>query len=215
MKELKYLNICYSRDKLDNKINDFLILNSPNICEFKDEYDLLKLISEKKINLLIMEYNFEITKKVRKINDKVQVFAILDKLKNEYIQESLELEQIKFIQDLTSECSLKEHLQECIKNIDSNKSNIITLKNSYTYDKYNKLLFYKNSVIQLSKKEGTLLNLLIDNENKALSYDDINECVWEGEMSQDALRSLVKELRKKTYKELIKNVSGVGYRIDI
>lgn len=34
-------------------------------------------------------------------------------------------------------------------------------------------------------------------------------------MSHDALRSLVKEIRKKTYKELIKNVSGVGYRIDM
>lgn len=34
-------------------------------------------------------------------------------------------------------------------------------------------------------------------------------------MTQDSLRSLVKELRKKAYKELIKNVSGIGYRIDI
>ncbi len=34
-------------------------------------------------------------------------------------------------------------------------------------------------------------------------------------MTQDSLRSLVKELRKKVYKELIKNVSGTGYRIDI
>lgn len=33
-------------------------------------------------------------------------------------------------------------------------------------------------------------------------------------MSQDALRSVVKELRKKVYKELVKNVSGVGYRLD-
>ena len=34
-------------------------------------------------------------------------------------------------------------------------------------------------------------------------------------MTQDSLRSMIKELRKKTYKELIKNVSGVGYRIDV
>ena len=34
-------------------------------------------------------------------------------------------------------------------------------------------------------------------------------------MSPDALRSLVKEIRKKTYKELIKNVSGIGYRVDL
>ena len=34
-------------------------------------------------------------------------------------------------------------------------------------------------------------------------------------MSRDSLRSLVKDLRKKTYKELIKNISGMGYRVDI
>ena len=38
--------------------------------------------------------------------------------------------------------------------------------------------------------------------------------IWEGFITQNALRSLIKELRKKTYKELIKNVSGMGYRID-
>ena len=39
--------------------------------------------------------------------------------------------------------------------------------------------------------------------------------IWNGSMTHDSLRSLIKELRKKTYKELIKNVSGMGYRVDI
>jgi len=34
-------------------------------------------------------------------------------------------------------------------------------------------------------------------------------------MTHDALRSLVKELRKKTYKDLIKNISGIGYRFNL
>ena len=47
-----------------------------------------------------------------------------------------------------------------------------------------------------------------------MSYEEINSNIWDGAMTQDALRSLVKEIRKKTYKELIKNVSGIGYRVD-
>lgn len=65
------------------------------------------------------------------------------------------------------------------------------------------------------KKETQFLNLLIENVNRALTYEEINEKIWSGSMSQDALRSIVKELRKKVYKELIKNVSGVGYRLDL
>jgi DNA-binding response OmpR family regulator len=59
------------------------------------------------------------------------------------------------------------------------------------------------------------LSFLIKNHDCSKSYEDINNNVWNGVMSQDSLRSLVKDLRKKTYKELIKNVSGIGYRIDI
>ena len=70
-------------------------------------------------------------------------------------------------------------------------------------------------LIPLTKKETLFLSYLFTNNNKAVSYEEINEKIWEGAMTQDALRSLIKEIRKKTYKELIKNVSGIGYRIDL
>lgn len=34
-------------------------------------------------------------------------------------------------------------------------------------------------------------------------------------MSEDALRSIVRELRKKTSKQSIKNISGIGYQINL
>ncbi len=64
------------------------------------------------------------------------------------------------------------------------------------------------------KKEILFLDFLIKNHDSSLNYEEININVWDGSMTNDSLRSLVKELRKKTYKELIKNVSGIGYRID-
>ena len=51
--------------------------------------------------------------------------------------------------------------------------------------------------------------------NNTVSYKEIDEYIWEGSMTHDALRSLVKELRKKTYKDLIKNISGFGYRFNL
>ena len=80
---------------------------------------------------------------------------------------------------------------------------------------YNKILFKKNNIIPLTKKESSFLDFLLKNSSKALSYEEINGKVWNGMMTPDALRSLIKELRKKTYKELIKNISGIGYRVDL
>ena len=58
------------------------------------------------------------------------------------------------------------------------------------------------------------MNFLLKNHDSSISYEEININVWDGSMTNDSLRSLVKELRKKIYKDLIKNVSGIGYRID-
>ena len=79
----------------------------------------------------------------------------------------------------------------------------------------NKTLFKKNTIILLSKKELLFLNYMLINTNRELSYAELEKMIWEGFMTQDALRSLIKELRKKTYKGLIKNISGIGYRIDL
>ena len=89
------------------------------------------------------------------------------------------------------------------------------LNNNFIYDSYNKTLFKNDQIISLTKKELLLLHFLLKNSTKALNYDEINKEIWNNEMSPDALRSLVKEIRKKTYKELIKNVSGIGYRVDL
>lgn len=214
MRELKFLNIGYYNNLLDNEINDYLISNTKNLSRFNNEDELVNLVNEKKINLLITTYNYESLKKVRKINDNIQVVAILDELKKEYLKQSVELEHIKFLQNLNCKEEFKNVLKDCIKQLDSNKSNIIKLKNDFIYDLYNKTLIKKDEIVSLSNKEALFLDLLLRNPNRALNYEEIQNEVWDENMSQDALRSVVKELRKKVYKELIKNVSGVGYRAD-
>lgn len=214
MRELKFLNIGYYDNLLDNEINDYLISNTKNLSRFNNEDELVNLVNEKKINLLITTYNYESLKKVRKINDNIQVVAILDELKKEYLKQSVELEHIKFLQNLNCKEEFKSVLKDCIKQLDSNKSNIIKLKNDFIYDLYNKTLIKKDEIVSLSNKEALFLDLLLRNPNRALNYEEIQNEVWDENMSQDALRSVVKELRKKVYKELIKNVSGVGYRAD-
>ena len=57
------------------------------------------------------------------------------------------------------------------------------------------------------------LEIMIKNYQRAIKYEEFNNYVWNSEMTDDAIRTVVKELRKKISKETIKNVSGIGYQI--
>ncbi|MED3662857.1 response regulator transcription factor [Ureibacillus sp. FSL K6-8385] len=74
-------------------------------------------------------------------------------------------------------------------------------------------------VIELSKKEYELLELLLRNKHQVLPREMIIERIWgfDAEITDNALDALVKLLRKKVdvpgKPSIIKNVRGVGYKL--
>lgn len=215
MKRLKNFNVCYYSNLIDERLDNFLSSHLNNSFNYLNQDELIDIINTKEIHIVITKYNYELLKKIRILNKQIHIIAYLDELNQTHLIESLELSQIKFIQNLDCLNTFIDSLQECIKNLDSKNSNIVNLKNDFIYDEYNKNLFKDNQIITLTKKGKLFLDFLIKNRTRALSYEEINTEVWNGFMTQDALRSLIKEIRKKTYKEIIKNVSGIGYRIDL
>ena len=66
----------------------------------------------------------------------------------------------------------------------------------------------------LTKKERRLLNLLLDNLTQVVSYEMIENDVYENKhMSMDALRALVRRLRAKIEDDIIENIIDEGYTI--
>lgn len=64
------------------------------------------------------------------------------------------------------------------------------------------------------KNEAKLFFLLVSNIEKVVSYKVIENYVWsEKSMSNEALRMTIKKIRAKTDGDLIKNISGVGYKL--
>jgi len=64
------------------------------------------------------------------------------------------------------------------------------------------------------KNEAKLFFLLVSNIEKVVSYEVIENYVWsEKSMSNEVLRMTIKKIRAKTDADLIKNISGVGYRL--
>ncbi|MBE0491833.1 MAG: response regulator transcription factor [Sulfurospirillum sp.] len=79
--------------------------------------------------------------------------------------------------------------------------------------------FFKDSILEvngiadhLSRKERLLLNTLLAQRGKVVSFDAIQAIVWEGNFASiDSIRSLVRRLRKKIPLDCIETAVDVGY----
>ena len=109
---------------------------------------------------------------------------------------------------------LLEVIEKCIEILDINKQTVIEADQDYIYDHGSKTLRYKDEIIKLNKKEVDLLEFLISNQNRVVTYDELQDNIWVDDvMTDSAVRSIVFNLRKKLPTEIIKNLSGIGYRL--
>ncbi len=94
---------------------------------------------------------------------------------------------------------------------------IINLPENYTYNLDSEVLYDVNhEEIKLAKKEILLLNLLIKNLEKIVTFEHIEQYVWEGDLTtNENIRTLVKRLRKKLPKDTITSQIGIGYKLNI
>lgn len=81
----------------------------------------------------------------------------------------------------------------------------------FFYDKDKSEVIMNGKVHTLSLKENIFLDKII-NGKRVISYEEIELDIWDGkEMSQNALRVFIKNLRKKLPDNFIKNVPNHGY----
>ena len=88
----------------------------------------------------------------------------------------------------------------------------LLLGDGYVYDFVTHSLTGADGDTALAKKEILFLELLAQDEHRIVSFEEIEEYVWEGEPTTLInIRALVKRLRKKIPQEAIKIVKGLGY----
>lgn len=217
MRVLKHLNILYI---LKKDISETLqtLQEKSNSLTIKENYtEILDVLKEKKIDIIYSEEKIpmNVLNQIRKENKNTHIIICTSFISNQEYFDAITLENIMYLQNPASKEEFKNILKNIVKNIDSNNSNIVELKENFVYDNYNNTLLKNKNIISLSNKENMFLNYVIDNKDRAVSYEEINDNLWNGDMTHNALRSVVKEVRRKTYKELIRNISGVGYRVSL
>lgn len=122
----------------------------------------------------------------------------------------------RYIIKPVTERQLFDAFESYINKIEQQTQDLKILFPGIMFDVDKRELSIKNTRVHLNNKETLLLKLLMQERNRTYTYEEIENQVWgEKSMSLNSLRSIVRDIRKKTGEKIIKNVSGVGYKLYI
>lgn len=174
-----------------------------------NEYDLFVL----DINTPSLE-GLDLLSHIKSINHSSKVIMISAIIDIEKIRQAYELGCDDYIKKPFIIDELLFKIQRLYKK-KFNKT-IEALNNEITFCTKSKTLYINNDICKLTKNEKNFFYLLIQNKNEIVSHEQIENFVYEGETkSSDAIRSMIKRLRKKISYDLIENVLEEGYQLKL
>ena len=161
----------------------------------------------------------EFARNIRGFDKKIPIILLSAHTDTSYLLEAAKLKLIAYLTKPITFEELKNTLLEAVLDINLEKSSLLfPLPNNINYDTHHKILYDENSQeIKLSASENKLLEYFIQNNNRTLSQDEIKTAVWSDpyEATDTALKSLIHKLRSKIGKSTIKNLSGIGYYLNL
>ena len=222
MNNLKNLKILYidDEDSIRENAVEYLNFNCDNVYEADNGLNGLEAYEKFQPDIIISDIKMpklngiDMVKKIRQQDKKTKIILATAFLETSYLLEAIELGLVKYLIKPITANKLLPVIKSCIEDIVEDKS-IFYITNEFSFDILNKTLFHKNEQIILTKKELLFLELLIKNNKRAVKYSEFNSYVWQGEMTEDSMRSIVKDIRKKISKNIIRNLSGIGYQINV
>ena len=192
------------------------------IVEATNGKEALEIYHQTKPDIIITDIEMpeisglEFCKEIRKIDKDTPIVITTAYTSVEYLLEAVSLNLIKYLAKPLNEDELLLALESCFESLETKKLSVVQLTSKIYYDVFNQSLSNDGKIIHISASEGMMLNILIKNSNRVVSYIEIENHVWvDSYMSKDSLRSLVNKLRQRIGKEVIQNISKTGYKIKL
>ena len=180
--------------------------------------DAYELYLEHKPNIVITDIQMNngdgisLVKKIRKNDFNTKIIMLSAHNNEEYLMDLINLKIDHFILKPVNADKLLEGL---LKSLEDKLNQLLKLCDEIYLDTAKRELLYKNESIPLRKREKEFLELLYEHKDCCItSYEKIEQVIWEDKiMSTSALKTFIKELRKKLPKDIILNVSQEGYKL--
>ncbi|CAM3947208.1 response regulator transcription factor [Arcobacter cloacae] len=220
--EFKNIKILFVEDEDNIRINatSYLKRLFDEVYEAKDAFEAFEIIEYKKPHIIITDINMpkinglEMIKKIREKDLDTNIIVLSAFTQTNYLLEAVELGLVKYLVKPIRHETIYPVLTQCVKKIKNDNSNIKYFSKDCYFDMLNKILIKEEINIKLTNKESDFLTLLCQNSNSLVTYDTIASVIWNDSfMTEDALRTVARKLRKKLPQNCLENFSKVGYKI--
>ena len=221
-KILKNLTVLLVEDDSDSKkiMHDVLSDNFEKVFTAQNGDEGLKKFKKYNPNMVITDVfmpisdGLDMTRYIKEISKDTPVIVLSAHSEKETLLKAIDVGVDKYL----IKPIMADDLLNTLENVAKNKietSNIIQVASGYSFNKIKRVLIRDGVEISLTKKELAFISLLIKRLGTLVLHDEIKSVVWVGEsVTEAAIRTFVKRVRDKVGNNFIKNVPGLGYKID-
>lgn len=224
MEKFKQYTILYVEDDEGVRtVNSrFLSRMFNKLYEAKDGEEGYELYKRYHPDIILTDINMpkldgiSLSKKIRKEDKRTKIIISTAFSDKNYLLDAIELNLEKYIIKPLNSRNLIPALTKAIDALESEKDLKFYLDDNFYFDNNSSLFYLDNKVLDMTKKELLFLKLLVINKDRVVSYEEIEQFVWDNEyMSLNSLRTTIGFLRKKIPFNCIKNISNLGYKLNL
>ena len=207
---------------LKESIEEFLQSKNYEVESYENSDDAFDAIFEKEYDLLLLDVNvpgeldgFSLRKKLSLEDKNIPTIFVTAMLSSDAMLQGYANGCCDYIKKPFDLIELYLRVQHALKiNCFQTECNFLQLPQNFRYDLTNYELIQDDTVISLSKTENDILNIFLQNKNKVVSFEMLYERIWENSVEAANVRVQINNLRRKLPTNLIKNIYGLGYRLD-
>ena len=204
---------------LNEHISKYLRAHHYDVTSFDDGMEMLDNCNLYEYDFFIFDINvpsvdgFEVLEYLRDKNIDIPIIMMSAMIGIDEIKKAYSLGCSDYLKKPFELAELVLRIEQILKKF--HFTNIIKFDENYKYDLQYKQLFCNDEVIELSKKQNEILYILIKNRGRVLTFSTISDYIYEDAYKDyHTISSHIRDIRKKIDVELIKNVRGVGYKIN-
>lgn len=211
--------ILYVEDDLHIRqhITEFLSRYCKNVYACESSEEGLEIYKKYQPDILLLDINLpkmngiEFATLIRKNDKKTRILISTAYTNQEFMVKAIELELTRYLVKPVTNEDFFMAFEKCLTEL--RESNITHLNNKCSYNKKTTSITKDNQTTLLRKKESEILEFFIEREGEVVRYNILENDIWSDTiMTRDAIRSQIRNIRKKIGGKCFENITGVGYR---
>jgi len=224
MSQKREYTVLYAEDEdtIRNAYLRFLSHHFETVIGARDGEEALELYRKFKPDLIIADIvmpkldGLSLIEMIRQHDDTTRSILLTAYSDQAQLLKATELNITKYLIKPVRKQALKEAIDRAVSQLDRLQNSILKLTGEFTFHKERETLMYRGDPLPLSRNEQLFISILASEPAHFFPISKVSELFYlryDRDLSDNAVKSLIKRHEKKLPDELIENRFGIGYRL--